>query len=276
MLYSIIIIILAQVFTLASIFNEIFRLFAIWIMVLILIGLYLKEQLLPGYALHANKLELMEYEFEEDQYNAMFLHAIGVLGTVGILALNIFFSNKLLLVILYDVALLLVYAIPFGRFVIQKREYSKSLKAVCAKKGYQVTTTSALFSPNGTSPAFLVETGKEKYSIHTIGATRQTEIVRILGKDTYQSRRINSILAYYILDLERKMIDASDSFIVTLCIGKNVEKKIHHIEGYTTVLAFSKSAIWKTVSVNNHLSDGQEVYENLLFNENAFLYFLQK
>ncbi|MBQ8409745.1 MAG: hypothetical protein IJY39_12875 [Clostridia bacterium] len=139
-----------------------------------------------------------------------------------------------------------------------------------------MTTTPALFSPNSTNPAFMVETDKEKYAIHTIGATRQTDLIRILGKDIYSSRRINSHLAYYIVDMERKLEDISDSPIVKICIGKNETKKIKHTEGYTTVLVFSKSVIWKTVSVNNHLCDGQEVYKNLLFNENAFLYFLQK
>ena len=279
MLYSIIIIILAQVFTLASIFNEIFRLFAIWIMALILIGLFFKEQILPGRALYVFKLDSVKYrpfDIDEDLKGANIFHKFGLFGIYGMLALNIFLPNKLLLVILYDIALLLIYAIPFGRFVMQRREYSKNLKAVCDKKGYRLTTTHALFSPDGANPAFMVETDKEKYAIHTIGATRQTDLIRILRKDEYSSRRINSLLAYYIVDMERKLEDVSDPPIVKLCIGKNEIKKIKHTEGYTTVLVFSKSVIWKTVSENNHLCDGQEIHGNLAFNENAFLYFLQK
>ena len=248
-------------------------------MALILIGLFFKEQILPGRALYVFKLDSVKYrpfDIDEDLKGANIFHKFGLFGIYGMLALNIFLPNKLLLVILYDIALLLIYAIPFGRFVMQRREYSKNLKAVCDKKGYRLTTTRALFSPDSANPAFMVETDKEKYAIHTIGATRQTDLIRILGKDEYSSRRINSLLAYYIVDMERKLEDVSDSPIVKLCIGKNEIKKIKHTEGYTTVLVFSKSVIWKTVSENNHLCDGQEIHGNLAFNENAFLYFLQK
>lgn len=246
---------------------------SIWGMTLLLLWLFAKEWFIPGLSLFVHKFDdgAVHYIDEpEDHINFYYIRALIVILAVTSFSLNLFFSNKWILLYCYDAILLFFCLFPIARFAVKRLGFIKDLKKHCKNKGYQLRRgTGGLFT-NG-NPHFFIEASGQKYAVRMMGSIRRIARISIVTEDTYTVQRVKPMLTQYIEQYEALTVDHTDSLFVNICIEKTKRKRIQAADGYISIFVFSSDTMWKNALTLYPLSNGEEAFGHILYDETMFL-----
>lgn len=248
-------------------------LLSIWCMTLLLLWLFAKEWFIPGLSLFVHKFDdgpVRYIDHPEEHINYYYIRALTGILLVASFLLNLFFKNKWILLCCYDAILLFFCLYPIVRFAVKRLGFIKKLKKLCKSKGYQLRRGTGCLFANG-KPHFFIEASGKKYAVRMMGSIRRVARISIVTEDTYTVQRVNPLLTEYIEQYEALTVDHTDSLFVNICIKKTLRKRIQAADGYISIFVFSSDTMWKNALTLYPLSNGEEAFGHILYDESMFL-----
>ncbi len=233
---------------------------------ILFVWLYVYRVFYPHLCLFIHK-----YEQNESRANFYMVRVGLLILALGTVLLCVFIPNKFVLVLCFYAAfLLVVYVYPALRYVLRRSKFYKALKEACKEKGYHVKSSFRRFL-FGTKPNVYIETPSQTFAIHTMDSLYPIARIRFENETAYTVQKVNPILAEQIDRLEQQIRESSSTFASYMCIGHKRKRRISPVRDCTNICVFSSTIMWRNLSCEVHLKNGDTCCGYVFYDESAFI-----
>lgn len=228
------------------------------------VWLYIREVFYPH-------LCLLFYRMEQNESRSNFyMVRVGlVVLIVSLVLLCVFVPQKFILVRGFYIAfLLMAYVYPIVQYVVRRVAFYKEVKALCKNKNHRLKTNVLLFLIGRT---LYIESPTQVFSVHAMDAVYPMTRIQIVTGDAYTVQKVNFLLAEEIDRLEQQMQEKPNAVASFMCSRRVKKRKMHPEEADVKLWVFSPSVLWRQMSSETRLKNGDVCHGYTLYDETTFL-----